>query len=57
MLVQNGDVNSYVCKLTLLMDDASLRKRMSVAGRNNVERYKMEHIGDRWMKLFDGLYE
>ena len=57
LLVQNGDVNSYVCKLTLLMDDASLRKRMSVAGRNNVERYKMEHIGDRWMKLFDGLYE
>ena len=57
LLVQNGDVNSYVCKLTLLMDDASLRQRMSAAGRKNVERFKMDHIGDRWKKLFDGLYE
>ena len=57
LLVQNGDVNSYVCKLSLLMDDASLRQRMSAAGRKNVERFKMDHIGDRWKKLFDGLYE
>ena len=57
LLVQNGDVNSYVCKLSLLMDDASLRQRMSAAGRKNVERFKMDHIGDCWKKLFDGLYE
>ena len=57
LLVQNGDVNSYVCKLSLLMDDASLRQRMSAAGRKNVERFKMDHIGDRWKRLFDGLYE
>ena len=57
LLAQNGDVNSYVCKLSLLMDDASLRQRMSAAGRKNVERFKMDHIGDRWKKLFDGLYE
>lgn len=57
LLVQNGDVNSYVGKLSLLMDDASLRQRMSAAGRKNVERFKMDHIGDRWKKLFDGLYE
>ena len=57
LLVQNGDINSYVCKLSLLMDDASLRQRMSAAGRKNVERFKMDHIGDRWKKLFDGLYE
>ena len=57
LLVQNGDVNAYVCKLALLMDDASLRQRMSVAGRKNVERFKMDHIGDCWKKLFDGLYE
>ena len=57
LLVQNGDINSYVCKLSLLMDDASLRQRMSAAGRKNVERFKMDHIGDRWKKVFDGLYE
>lgn len=57
LLVQNGDVNSYVCKLAILMDDASLRQRMSVAGRKNVERFKMDHIGDCWKKIFDGLYE
>ena len=57
LLVQNGDINSYVYKLTLLMDDASLRQRMSTAGRKNVERFKMEHIGDSWKKLFEGLYE
>lgn len=56
-LVQNGNVNAYVHKLSLLMDDASLRQRMSAAGRKNVERFKMEHIGDSWKKLFDGLYE
>ena len=57
LLVQNGDINSYVCKLSLLMDDASLRQRMSAAGRKNVERFKMDHIGDCWKKVFDGLYE
>ena len=57
VLVQNGDVNAYASKLALLMNDASLRRQMSVAGRKNVERFKMDHISDRWMKLFDGLYE
>ena len=57
LLVQNGNVSAYVHKLSLLMDDASLRQRMSAAGRKNVERFKMEHIGDSWKKLFDGLYE
>ena len=56
-LVKNGDINEYVCELTLLMNDASLRHRMSVAGRKNVERYKMEKIGESWKMLFDGLYE
>lgn len=56
-LVKNGDVNAYVSKLTLLMDDASLRQRLSLAGRKNVERYKMEIIGERWKKMFEGLYE
>ena len=57
LLVQNGNVSAYVHKLSLLMDDASLRQRMSTAGRKNVERFKMEHIGDSWKKLFEGLYE
>jgi glycosyltransferase involved in cell wall biosynthesis len=56
-LVHNGNINEYVRELTLLMDDASLRLKMSVAGRKNVERFKMENIGMIWKKLFDGLYE
>jgi glycosyltransferase involved in cell wall biosynthesis len=56
-LVHNGNFNEYVRELTLLMDDASLRLKMSVAGRKNVERFKMENIGEIWKKLFDGLYE
>lgn len=56
-LVHNGNINEYVRELTLLMDDASLRLKMSVAGRKNVERFKMENIGKIWKKLFDGLYE
>ena len=56
-LVHNGNINEYVRELTLLMDDASLRLKMSVAGRKNVERFKMENIGEIWKKLFDGLYE
>lgn len=57
LLVQNGNLNEYVRELSLLMNDSSLRQRMSAAGRKNVERFKMDHIGDRWKKLFDGLYE
>lgn len=57
LLVKNGDVNSYVCKLSLLMDDASLRLKLSVAGRKKVERYKIENIGESWKYLFEGLYE
>lgn len=57
LLVQNGNVNEYVRELSLLMDDASMRQRMSVAGRKNVERFKIETIGGKWKQLFDGLYE
>lgn len=57
LLVQNGDVNAYVCKLALLMGNASLRLRLSAAGRKKVERYKIENIGESWKKTFEGLYE
>ena len=54
-LVENGNVEALAKGLSCLMCDDSLRKSMATAGTNNVRRFKMERIAERWKSLFDEL--
>ena len=57
LLVKNGNVDELAYALTELMNDSSLRSKMAMAGRRNVERFKLEYIAKKWESLFDELYE
>ena len=56
ILVKNGSVADFVLALNKLMRDESLRIQMSVLGRKNVERFKIEYIAEQWKSLFDSMY-
>ena len=55
ILVDNGNVEALAESLSCLMCNESLRKLMAIAGANNVRRFKMERIAERWKSLFDEL--
>lgn len=56
LLVENGSVEKLALGLTQLMSDESIRKRFSAEARKSVERFKIEHIAEKWKSLFDNLY-
>ena len=56
LLATNGDTADLADKLSMLMTDESLRKRMASAAMRNVQRYRMEEIAEQWQhKVFSGL--
>lgn len=53
LLVENGNVEALADNLSRLMIDGSLRRSMSQAGKENVKRFTIEHVADRWKALFE----
>lgn len=56
-LVQNGDFVNFSLAMLELMSNKTLRVQMGANGRNNVERFAIEVISQRWITLFESLYE
>lgn len=54
-LIKSGDVNAFVEKLILLMDDDGLRKRMGQHAVASSRRYSKERIIPLWRGLYDKL--
>lgn len=54
-LVANGDVDVFAKKLTLLMEDEDLRKRMGADAKENVKRYLPDEVMPLWNKLFKSI--
>ena len=53
LLAKNGDTADLAHKLSLLMADEPLRKRMAEAAVRHVQRYRMEEIAEQWQhKVF-----
>jgi len=57
LLIENGNIDKFASSISRLVNDQSLRAQMAKSGRKNVERFKMECIGQKWKGIFDGLYE
>lgn len=54
-LVENGNINQFVEKLSMLIDDEQLRKKMGDRARHNVRRYDINIIARQWDELFKSL--
>lgn len=57
LLIENENVDKLALGISRLINDNILRAQMAKSGRKNVERFKMECIGQKWKDIFDGLYE
>ncbi len=51
-LVPDGDIAAFADRLSMLMDDTSLRRLMGRAARRNVRRYDIKNIARQWDELF-----
>ena len=56
-LVTPNDIDAFVEKLTLLMNDDNLRKQMGEKGNQKSERYSIDKIALQWRQLFDDLMQ
>ena len=54
-LVTNGNEETFVEKLQLLMKDENLRKEMGEKARVNVERFLPENVVKKWDEFFKSL--
>ena len=54
-LIKNGDVNDYVEKVCLLMENEDMRMRIGQAGVLSSQRFRASIIMPQWIKLFSKL--
>ncbi|NDV82678.1 glycosyltransferase family 4 protein [Bacteroides sp. 51] len=52
LLVENGNVEQLAEKISALITDNELRKKMGEQARIDVERFRIENIGKQWDALF-----
>lgn len=56
-LIKERDVNLYAEKVSLLMDDVNLRRKMGQAGVISSQRYAAERIIPEWKQLFEQMID
>ena len=54
-LIEDGNQNSFVEKLDLLMEDENLRIKMSENAKRSVEKYDLDSIMNQWKNLFESI--
>lgn len=55
LLVRSGDVDAFAEALVTVISDAALRERLAHQARQNVQRFRIEEIAQRWKSLFEQL--
>ena len=55
ILVENGNIEAMAEGMSRLMSDETLRRSMSQSGKNNVKRFNIEQIANRWRTLFESI--
>jgi len=53
--IVSRDVTQMAKKVIMLLEDDSLRERMSLAARKNVYKFQIENVGKKWKQLLDAL--
>ena len=56
-LIKNRNFDAYVKKVNDLLDDYSLRKRLSKEARNDSKNYTSDIIKYKWFDIIEGKYE
>ena len=54
-LIEDGNSDSYVQKLELLIEDEDLRQQMSTNSQESVKKFEIDSIMNEWDKLFKDL--
>ena len=54
-IIPEGNINEYVARLTQLMNDESLRKKMGENAYKDCQRYTPKKVSEQWHKLFKEL--
>jgi glycosyltransferase involved in cell wall biosynthesis len=54
-LVENGNLDMFVQKMELLIEDENLRIQMGKNAKNSVSKYDLETIMQQWKSLFEHL--
>jgi glycosyltransferase involved in cell wall biosynthesis len=55
LLVENGNIEGLAEKICYLIENEEVRRKMGQQARVDVERFKIEHIGQQWKNMFDSL--
>ena len=53
ILVTPMDIDEYVDKLSILIDNNDLRLQLAKEGLIKSKKFSIEIIGNKWLKLFD----
>lgn len=54
-LIKPFDINEYVNKLQLLINDSNKRQYLSINAIQNSQRFSIDRIGNEWMTLLESL--
>jgi glycosyltransferase involved in cell wall biosynthesis len=54
-LIENGNIDSFVQKMELLIEDENLRIKMGKKAQESIEIYDLECIMQKWKSLFESL--
>lgn len=53
IIVENNDIEGFVCAMKRLMTDDAYRKRLAIKGLETCQEFALGKIVDRWELLFD----
>ena len=54
-LVANGNVDDLVCSILKMVNDSELRHNMSMKAVENIKRFNIDNIAEKWRLLFESL--
>ena len=55
LLMENGNIAQLAEKIIYLIEHEEIRREMGRKARENVERFKIEHIATQWKELFESM--
>lgn len=55
LLVEDGNIEQLAEKISYLIENEDIRKKMGQQARMDVQRFRIENIAEQWKQLFESL--